>query len=201
MMAKFTRDTTASLTGFSANFETSVVIEADGLETKEPTVTAAKVGTLTTRTDNDTGVATMNAGHGFVTGDELDVFWTGGQRRGMTATVATNAVTIDGGTGDNLPVLSTPLTVKKPQQENFEVVGADLKALAASSPKPGAIKLLAADDTVLLEIPITSDNGVYTWDTETGITNPLAGVTVAKALFSHSNSAASHKMKLGALSD
>ena len=76
------------------------------------TWTATYAGVLTTRTDASTGVLTMAADHWFFTGDTLDVFWTGGSRLGMTATVAASAVTVGGGSGDDLPALSTALTAK-----------------------------------------------------------------------------------------
>ena len=60
-------------------------------------------GSLTTRTDNDTGIVTLSTGHGIETADVVDVYWVGGVRYGMDATVAANAVTVDGGAGDNLP--------------------------------------------------------------------------------------------------
>jgi hypothetical protein len=74
---------------------------------------AGKAGTLTTRTDNDTGVATLGAGHGIITSDVVDVYWSGGVRYGMDATVSGNAVTVDGGAGDNLPTQDDPVVVTK----------------------------------------------------------------------------------------
>ena len=59
---------------------------ADGAGQWSPSVSAGKAGSLTTRTDNDTGVATLAGGHGIVTSDKVDVFWAGGRRYGMTAT-------------------------------------------------------------------------------------------------------------------
>ncbi len=70
-------------------------------------------GPLTTRTDNDTGAVTLSAGHGFITGDKIDIAWSGGSRKDMDATVAGNVVSLDGGTGDNLPIESTTLTLSK----------------------------------------------------------------------------------------
>ena len=65
---------------------------------------ALNSGTLTTRTGNDEGVATLQANHTIVTSGALvDVYWTGGSRYGMTATKDVNAITIAGGAGDNLP--------------------------------------------------------------------------------------------------
>ena len=69
-----------------------------------PALLAAQTdGALGTRTDNDTGVVQLSTGHGILTADVVDVYWVGGVRYGMDATVSTNDVTIDGGAGDNLP--------------------------------------------------------------------------------------------------
>src|SRR5689334_13440236 len=101
-----------SVTWEGSQSSNSSSISADGKVARNPTVPAAvQGGTLTGRTDNDTGIVTMPAGHGFVTSDKVDIYWNVagvlGSRSGMTATVAGNAVTVDGGQGDNLPVLNT----------------------------------------------------------------------------------------------
>lgn len=64
-------------------------------------------GELTTRTSDTNGVVTLATGHGIASTNVVDVYWTGGKRYGMTATVEGNAVTVDGGAGDNLPDLNT----------------------------------------------------------------------------------------------
>lgn len=76
-----------------------------------PANVAAQSGTLDSRTDDDTGVAGLAAGHGIETGDVVDVYWSGGVRYGMDATVSGNDVTLDGGAGDVLPAVSTAVTV------------------------------------------------------------------------------------------
>lgn len=73
----------------------------------------ARAGTLATRTGDDAGTVTFGAGHGFVTGDLVELKWAGGERREMSATVAGVAVTLDGGTGDALPVETTAVTATK----------------------------------------------------------------------------------------
>lgn len=83
-----------------------------------PALVAAQSGTLTTRTDDDTGVATLSTGHGIITNDVVDVYWSGGVRYGMTATVSVNAVTVDGGAGDVLPTQDDPVTVVKQTEIN-----------------------------------------------------------------------------------
>lgn len=79
----------------------------------EESLAAGNAGTLSTMTDYNTGVATLTTGHGIVTSDVCDIFWDGGYRHGMTATVATNDVTLDGGTGDPLPAEDTAVVVCK----------------------------------------------------------------------------------------
>ncbi len=81
------------------------------------TLAAGKAGTLTTRTDANTGVATLSGGHGIISTQHVDVYWATGMRFDMTCTVSGNAVTIDGGTGDDLPTGTTPAVVVSPRTE------------------------------------------------------------------------------------
>jgi hypothetical protein len=70
-------------------------------------VTFAVYGTLTTSDEAHTGVVTA-AGHGLAVGDHADVFWSGGARDHMDVTAVNgDAVTVDGGTGTDLPVATT----------------------------------------------------------------------------------------------
>jgi len=74
-------------------------------------VTFAVYGILTTRTDANTGVVTA-AGHGLAEGDYADIFWSGGARDHMSVTaVSGNAVSVDGGTGDDLPAEDTAVLI------------------------------------------------------------------------------------------
>ena len=99
--------------GYQFNDQSSAVeFESALAYTKAlPALAAAQTGTLTTKTDDDTGIATLSAGHGIETADVVDVYWAAGIRYGMDATVATNAVTVDGGAGDALPTQDTAVTV------------------------------------------------------------------------------------------
>ena len=74
---------------------------------------AANQGDLTTRTDANTGTVTMDSGsHTIETGDTVNVYWAGGERKGMTVgTVSGTTVPIDGGSGDDLPVADTEVYV------------------------------------------------------------------------------------------
>lgn len=75
-------------------------------------------GTLTTRTDANTGVCTLPAqrslAHGITDSHTVTVWWDGGRRTAMTvSSVDGTAVTVDGGSGDDFPVLSTAVELGK----------------------------------------------------------------------------------------
>lgn len=168
-------------------YEQAATITSDSTELKSASIPAAKSGSVTTRTDDNTGVVTMSAGHGFTTGQKVDVFWTGGSRRGMDATVATNAVTVDGGSGDALPVVSTAITAMVPTSVPMAFAGDDLDALSVECPLAvsGWVVFKDAGGTVRASYQIPSGTRAKTWAKDLGITNPLASQTVATVEFSH----------------
>lgn len=79
----------------------------------EKVIPAGKAGTLSTRTDNETGTLTLGSGHGITTAATIDLFWDGGARYGITVgTVSGTSVPIgadNAGTGDNLPTQGTAI--------------------------------------------------------------------------------------------
>jgi len=164
-------------------------------------IPAAKSGSLTTRTDADTGVATMSAGHGIVTGDRIDVYWTeagvAGCRRGMAATVATNAVTIDGGAGDNLPTQGTTVILAVAQEFNLELTGDDVIGLSVYTEKRGAFVFTDNADALIYGKHLPRDGQVWGWDNGSGETNPVAGGAIGKVYLSHSDTTASRIMRVG----
>ena len=90
-------------------------------------------GTLTVRTDNTSGQITLNAGHGIVTGQLFDLFWSGGARSGCIAgAVSGNNVPFSGGTGDNLPAQDTAVDTT-----HYKTVASEVKIVDASgTPSP-----------------------------------------------------------------
>ena len=192
---------TVTITGLTANqdlFTEILSLTGAGIERVSPSVAVAKTGTLTTRTDNDTGTFTMTTGHGFSTADKIDVFWSGGQRRAMDATVTGDSVVLDGGSGDNLPAQTTAITAMKPVTVAFTVVGNTAFYLGVSSPVPGYIVFVdnAAAEIAAATYSITpTGGGGKSWATNIGFTNPLAGATTSLVKFSHSSSTAARTMK------
>ncbi len=177
-------------------YTTTITKTGDGLERASHTVPAAKPGVLTTRTDNNTGTFTMTAGHGFITNDVCDIFWSGGSRRGMTGTVTVNSIVFDGGSGDNLPAQDTAVTVCKPVSKAFEVDGDAIENLVVgatgiASGKTGWVVFV--DDADVEIAPATLEVDATTrpqWCEEIGTTNPLAGKLTTVVKFSHGDTTA-----------
>jgi hypothetical protein len=71
----------------------------------------AHVATAWVKTDADTAACNVPADHGIVSTDLVDVYWTGGQRLNVVATVTVNALALEGGTGTDFPA-SANSTVK-----------------------------------------------------------------------------------------
>lgn len=199
-----------AITVDGSSYTKTQTIPADGIVRKEKAgasvLAAAKVGQLTTRTDNDTGTLTMNPGHGIGTGNRLDVYWTEGgvkgARRGMTVgTVSGDSVPIDGGAGDNLPTNLTAVTAQVPASENFAVVGNDVQFIFAKASRRGIIVFADGSNVELAalatEIQGDSSNNGYQWYTGSGITNPLSGDTVVKVFFSNGDSTGTNEMIVG----
>ena len=81
------------------------------LVTTAITAMVRRVGTLTTRTDRNTGTLTMSPGHGITTGETIDIRWGSLNRYNVVVgTVAGNSVPIDFGTGDILPLAASAIT-------------------------------------------------------------------------------------------
>ncbi|KKK87215.1 hypothetical protein LCGC14_2755450, partial [marine sediment metagenome] len=90
-------------------FSESSSITGDGVILHDVSIPAADAGELTTRTDADTGVITVDdSGHAITDSDKVDVYWADGSRRGMSVSSVSGAlVSIDAGSGDDLPTNGT----------------------------------------------------------------------------------------------
>jgi hypothetical protein len=196
-------DNSFSLNGRA--YPNKATVNAEGMVSKIVTAAVAKVGALTTRTDNDTGELTMSGGHGITDGQRLDVYWSGGSRRGMTVgTVSTNQVPIDGGTGDVLPADETAITASVPVEEEFLLTGNNLTALLFYGSQIGSISLCGADDAEDFGRQVGSDTTVgrsYLWySTDPNApTNPISGDAVTKAFISNGSSSTAAEMRVEAL--
>lgn len=186
------------------NFGQSKQVNVNSAVLLEPPdeIPAAKSGSLTTRTDDDTGVVTLSTGHGITTGARVDAYWevggVKGYRYGMAATVAGDAVTVDGGAGDNLPVATSTVILAVAQEFDFDLTGDNVKVLAFFSEVRGLFVLEDDIGGVLYVKHHPDSNQASGWYSDSGETNPIAGDTVAKAFMSHNSTSDVRTMRIGA---
>lgn len=192
-----------SVSAAGKRFRKSVTVEGNYILGGDVSIPAAKTGTLTTRTDNDTGTITGQSGHGVTTGARLDVYWSGGSRRGLlVGTVSGTSIPIDGGTGDNLPAATTPVTLMVPTEEDLVVTGNDVKALAVSAGAPANVVFATSGNAEIKGYQIEVADGGDAWaDEASDAANPLAGGAVAKMFLSHGDATAAKTISVVLLKD
>lgn len=141
--------------------------------------------TLTTRTDNTNGVLTAAVGHGIVTTQVFDLYWTGGQRRGCVAgTVTATTIAISGGFGDNLPVATTAVVMSPRTQLPASVIGNNVAYFTLYAINRGTFTFTGSDNVEDIAYVVDA-GGVVDWRSGAGVTNPLAGQTNAYVYVSH----------------
>lgn len=156
----------------SLGFNKSITIPGEGLQPEGPvTLPAAAAGTLGTRTDANTGIVNVAAGHGLVTGDLVDLYWSGGVRYGMSATVNANAITVDGGAGDNLPVTTTVINVGKVYVIEYACKVEIIEMFAVQSST--RTQMDARTDAASLNHQELTADQAYIWTSEDGVDNPF----------------------------
>ena len=142
---------------------------AENVKGASKALAAAIIGTLSTRTDNDTGVLTVPTGHGITASDTVVVSWLAAGVRTYRYNVDVTGVTsttisIDLGAGTNLPSSSTAVTIVIQRTEDCNlgsVQFTDLKALLFKG---------SGDYILVIE---TDDSGTeyhaYTVDADVGL--------------------------------
>ncbi len=190
--------------GYSFGNQANAPVEFDSLSAYEvplPAILAAQTGTLDTRTDDDTGVAGLATGHGITTADVVDVYWSGGVRYGMDATVSGDDVTIDGGAGDALPVATTAVTVVVQTEinplnldgDNAQIVAVVYRNNSDTVAK-AHLDLQDSGDATIAEHDLVHENVAgglnFLTDIASGDTNIYTGNPITKGFASHNSTSA-----------
>jgi len=147
------------------------------------TLAAGKAVTDWVKTDADTADCNLPAGHGYSSG-KMDVYWSGGVRYNVDGTVAVNALTLDGGSGDDFPASATEnIIVCTPQQINTSIDGDALALLVVDSTQRSHLYFEDSAGAEVGVIEVQVANEPYTWHDTSGHTNPLTGnpVTICYA--------------------
>lgn len=183
-----------TVTGYGKQFRARDTVESESVVVLDGvTLPAAKTGDLTTRTDDDEGVITLDVGHGFSNGT-YDIYWEDGCRYGVTLTIATNAATISGGTGagDVLPADETAVTVALPVSEAFVVPASTAQYIIVKAPAGKQVVRFRtsapANSLSVVERGTTEDS--YIWNVTTGGTIPISTDAIATVLMSNGSSTA-----------
>ena len=195
-----------SFPGYSFSSQEAAVT-ITGVVTRERTVAANSTlnsGTMTNKTDANTGVVTLQTGHTIVTSGVLvDVYFAAGMRYGMTATKSVNEITLEGGTGTDLPENATAVIVCA--QEEFEINFDGDNALAIgvfyrNASDTGALGHVDFQDTGSSSIEAinlvheTANGGVKKgtncWNISGGDTNVFSGNRITKMFVSHDSTSA-----------
>lgn len=196
-----------SITGNLAGKSFAGVLRRGGAteENAETTLAAGSAGTLTTRTDNDTGEVTLTAGHGQVTGT-YDVFWNGatpGSRRGMAGTVTVNALALDGGTGDNLPIATTAVVVDEQAVLDFDSDNATITLAVVSCQRRCGVQFQEAAGTPIKSLDLgkdadAADNEPWFWASSGDVSTPF-GAAIGKVVVANGDSTGTNKITIGVL--
>jgi hypothetical protein len=164
----------------------NATVSADTNNPFEVTIPAAKAGTLTTRTDNDTGVVTSVA-HGILDTDNIDLYDADGIiiRKDMDVTAVTaDTISINAGSGSNLPVLTTAVKVAKQKiispvffdASGIQIFGIELSVPGATT--KGRANFLSAVPASVGDMSLTANVGLIS-NVAAGAANPLSADAVS----------------------
>lgn len=197
--------------GFISISENSV-ISADTPNPLEIDVPVAKSGTLTTRTDDDTGVVTVATGHGITDADTVDIYTAAGEllRKDCNVTATTSTtISIDAGSGTALPVTSTVLIVGKQVaflptilSDKIQLFALQL-VLAGATTKGRAVFFTAAPAVAGSgdgDFTLVANQGQI-YNVAGGQANPLDGDDVVSAAASQANTTLGARLKILSLED
>jgi hypothetical protein len=193
-----------SISGGGVTIQTMPVTRTNsGSIALEDTLSAAKSGTLTTRTDDNTGTLTMAGGHGFTDGQIIDIYWSGGVQRSVTVgTVATNSVPIDSGIGDNLPADETAITavVQKSMNlaidgDNADIIAVVLETIDKTLRTAANVQFRDSAADIIAEIDLVT-NVPQVWDIEGGSANPFTGDPITNLKASQASTSTSETWTL-----
>ena len=147
------------------------------------TLTAAKAGSLTTRTTDTTGVITTTSTHGITDSDRIFIFWDGGHRRNITVSaydVGNKTITFTAATGggDVLPAEGTAITVSVKVDMAVTFDGDTLQSLMVHSTQRAVVSFEeTAGGTVQAYTQILTANETYVWHKDQGVLAATLGLT------------------------
>ena len=198
-----------SIQGAGLAIQKLINIEADHPNGFEIDLPAGLAGELTTRTDNDTGIVTVASGHGVTTSHLVDIYDENGVliRKDLTVTGTTGTtISIDGGSGSNLPALNADVVVARQvpantpiDNDNCQFFGIALETPVSGTEPNGRVIFEESDDTDVAELTLEA-NVPLASNIAGGQANPIEGEPIAKCRASNGNTTAA-KLKIISMED
>ncbi len=166
---------------------------------------AAEAGTLSTRTDADSGVVGLTDTPTMTAADKVMAIWEeAGVRKSRTnmavTDVTVNDVTINGGDGDDLPIATTivSLAIQTDMAASFD--GDNLVAIAATATRDATLVFYDAAGTVLLKVELYAGSAWF-WQADSNSACPITGNPVAKLSIGNRDTTGAVVLDLGLLHD
>jgi hypothetical protein len=199
MAASGTINIQASIGGGLIN--ATITRTAESVLRAEVELPAGSAGTLSTRTDDDTGIVTVEAGHGILDTDYVDLYWSGGVRYGLDVTAQdATTISIDIGEGDNLPTETSAIVITKRVEIDEQFDGDVLNMLAVNCNQRGHVEFEESGGTTVKAQELKA-NEPWTWVTNQSFTNPLTGNAIGKIQASNGSGTTAATLKILGLKD
>jgi hypothetical protein len=194
----------ATVGGISAQSTVTRTASSQIGHESDPVLPVAKVGTLSTRTNDTDGTLTLATGHGITDGQTIDIFWIDANGVGKCAygatvgTVAGDDVPFTGASGDVLPAQDYAITASVPATVDTDFDGDLMEMIVALATYLGHVSFCDVGDNVLKAVTLPPGEG-WSWISDQGIANPLTGNPVAYALTSNGDGTVTNTVKIGVL--
>jgi len=189
----FTGTVSSTVVIAGTSFNTKIQRTADGNINLQPTLPAAKTGSLSTRTSDTAGEITGQVAHGITTGATVDIYWSGGSRYGCeVGTVSTLAIPITAsGTGDAFPDQDTDVTITTQTQVDTDFDGDNVKMIVVSSDQKGSVDMEDSASATINRVELAGSDEPWSWSYDTGVTNPMTGNPIDDMFCSNGSTTAS----------
>jgi len=188
----------------------SVIVTADQAIDVEVTLAAAKSVSSWVKTDANTAACNLASGHGQTDG-KFDVYWSGGRRYGVDGTISTNALSLDGGSGDDFPASATTgVVVCKQTKINAAIDGDNVSLIAFCIDVAGSTgygtrltfydAINAGGSAVGSGLDL-DPNTPLVYHIAAGVTNPLTGSPILSLTASNGDATYSAVLKIKGVQD
>jgi hypothetical protein len=199
-----------SLSAGGVSIQQSVLRSGDGPIALQTTLAAGKTCTNWVKTDANTAACDLPGGHGYTNGN-FTCFWTESSvqkvRYNVPGTISTNALSLDGGAGDDFPVNGTSVVVCKVtvaniliDGDNAEIVGVCAESTDSASTSVAHVLFEDASNDDIAALTLEA-NEPRIYDIEGGDSNVFTGDIITSAVLANGSASESLTIKVVGIQD